>query len=240
MNFINSLKQIGKTAIYNGELKRDSIFTTNIMRLRFYNSINPGYIHNYFQTKKYKDYIKSITKPAVNQASFTTVDFKRLNLTIPSLSEQEKIVSFLSKVDEKIEKIEKKQLLWNIFKKVIMKKLFVQELRFKDVNHEYYPNWEEKKISDIATLTSSKRVYLNDYTENGIPFYRGKEISELKKGRKIEDILYISKEKYYEFKKNFGVPKENDILITSVGTLGNIYRSQIMIHFILRTEILSG
>ena len=105
-----------------------------------------------------------------------------------------------------------------------MKKLFVQELRFKDVNHEYYPNWEEKKISDIATLTSSKRVYLNDYTENGIPFYRGKEISELKKGRKIEDILYISKEKYYEFKKNFGVPKENDILITSVGTLGNIYR----------------
>jgi type I restriction enzyme S subunit len=141
VNFINSLKQIGKTAIYNGELKRDSIFTTNIMRLRFYNSINPGYIHNYFQTKKYKDYIKSITKPAVNQASFTTVDFKRLNLTIPSLSEQEKIVSFLSKVDEKIEKIEKKQLLWNIFKKVIMKKLFVQELRFKDVNHEYYPNW---------------------------------------------------------------------------------------------------
>ena len=105
-----------------------------------------------------------------------------------------------------------------------MEKLFNQELRFKELNNEDHPDWKEKKISNMAKLTSSKRVYLSDYTRDGIPFYRGKEISELKKGNKIEDILHISEEKYYEFKKKFGVPKENDILITSVGTLGNVYR----------------
>jgi type I restriction enzyme S subunit len=224
VNFINSLKQIGKIAIYNGELKRNSIFTTNIMRLRFKKDINEIYIYNHFQTKKYSDYIQSITKPAVNQASFTTVDFKRFKLGISSIPEQKKIASFLSKVDEKIEKLEKKQELWETYKKGMMQKIFSQELRFKDENGGDYSDWEEKRLGDISQLTSSKRVYLADYAKKGIPFYRGKEISSLKKGELIDDLLYISEERYGNFKDKFGVPKENDILITSVGTLGNVYR----------------
>ena len=96
----------------------------------------------------------------------------------------------------------------------------VPKLRFPEFDGE----WEWKKLSDISRLTSSKRVYLTDYTKNGIPFYRGKEISALKNGKALDDLLYISEEKYTEFKNKFGVPKENDILITGVGTLGNVYR----------------
>ena len=77
VNFINSLKQIGKTAIYRGEIKRNAIYTTNIMRLNFNSNIDVSFVHYYFQTKEYLNYIQSIAKPAVNQASFTTVDFKK-------------------------------------------------------------------------------------------------------------------------------------------------------------------
>ncbi|MFY7730999.1 MAG: restriction endonuclease subunit S, partial [Flavobacterium sp.] len=89
---------------------------------------------------------------------------------------------------------------------------------------EFSGAWEEKKLGDISELTSSKRVYLNDYVDTGIPFYRGKEISELKRNVQPKDILYISQDAYLDFKQKYGVPQENDILITAVGTLGNVLR----------------
>jgi restriction endonuclease S subunit len=68
------------------------------------------------------------------------------------------------------------------------------------------------------------RVYLSDYTETGIPFYRGKEISELKLGITPKDILYISEDIYNKYKSKYGVPEVNDLLITAVGTLGNVLK----------------
>jgi type I restriction enzyme, S subunit len=98
------------------------------------------------------------------------------------------------------------------------KQMNAPKLRFPEFNGK----WEKKKLGEVAELTSSKRVYANDYVANGIPFYRGKEITELKENKKPSDILYISKVAYENFKKTFGVPQINDLLITAVGTLGNI------------------
>ncbi len=89
---------------------------------------------------------------------------------------------------------------------------------------EFEGKWEEKKLGDICYLTSSKRVYLSDYVKEGIPFYRGKEITELKNGKQPTNILYISAERYKEYKSKYGIPKINDILITAVGTLGNVLK----------------
>lgn len=77
-----------------------------------------------------------------------------------------------------------------------------------------------KKIGDIFNVSSSKRVYSSDYVESGIPFYRSKEVIKLSNGEAVSELLHISDNKYEEFKKKFGVPQRNDILITSVGTIG--------------------
>jgi type I restriction enzyme S subunit len=96
----------------------------------------------------------------------------------------------------------------------------VPQLRFP----EFSMNWKRKKLGNIAELTSSKRVYLSDYVEEGIPFYRGKEISELKRGITPDDILYITEDSYNNFKEKYGVPRKGDLLITAVGTLANVLR----------------
>ncbi len=96
----------------------------------------------------------------------------------------------------------------------------IPKLRFPGFSEE----WETKKLGDVANLTSSKRVYLSDYVYSGIPFYRGKEITELKKNIIPDDILYITKDAYERFRSKFGAPQKNEILITAVGTLGNILR----------------
>jgi type I restriction enzyme S subunit len=99
-------------------------------------------------------------------------------------------------------------------------KQLIPELRFKEFDGDF----QKKKIGDIAELTSSKRVYLNDYVDDGIPFYRGKEITELRAGKTPDNILYITESSYNEFKSKYGVPQKDDILITAVGTLGNVLR----------------
>ncbi|APQ78442.1 restriction endonuclease subunit S [Clostridium botulinum] len=125
INFINSLAQIGKSAVYNDELKRKCIFTTNIMRLNFNDNIDTKYIFRYFQLNKYKNYIKSIAKPAVNQASFTTVDFKKFKIDIPVLKEQKKIANFFYLIDEKLNKEKEKLDLLKECKKGLLQQMFV-------------------------------------------------------------------------------------------------------------------
>ena len=79
------------------------------------------------------------------------------------------------------------------------------------------------KLSDFAKVGSSKRIYAKEYRKSGIPFYRGKEIIAKSEGRKVDNVLFISKDKYNDLSKRASVPQENDILISAVGTIGKIY-----------------
>ncbi|MBE9239100.1 restriction endonuclease subunit S [Anabaena aphanizomenioides LEGE 00250] len=83
--------------------------------------------------------------------------------------------------------------------------------------------WKVGKLGDVADVTSSKRIFLSEYQNSGIPFYRSKEIIELSSGQQISNELYISEERFNEIKEKFGVPQMGDILLTSVGTIGISY-----------------
>ena len=79
-------------------------------------------------------------------------------------------------------------------------------------------------LGDICKITSSKRIFEREYVNFGIPFIRGQEISDksISSNKKLFE-CYISEKRYDELKKNYGVPQKNDILITAVGTIGNLY-----------------
>lgn len=80
------------------------------------------------------------------------------------------------------------------------------------------------KIGDLCNVSSSKRVFARQYVDEGIPFYRQKEIIDKKNGNPLEEPIYISESVYNEFKDKSGVPESGDLLITAVGaTLGIPY-----------------
>ena len=87
-------------------------------------------------------------------------------------------------------------------------------------------SWKSYKLGDIAEITSSKRIFYSEYVPSGIPFWRSKEVIEKFNRKNISTDLFISNEKYQEIKSKFGVPQQNDILLTSVGTLGIPYLVQ--------------
>lgn len=80
--------------------------------------------------------------------------------------------------------------------------------------------WNKVKLGEIASVTSSKRIFADEYQTEGISFYRGKEIIEKHNGHEVTTELFISRERYEEIKSKFDVPRLGDILLSSVGTLG--------------------
>ena len=83
---------------------------------------------------------------------------------------------------------------------------------------------EYKALCEIATVTSSKRIFAEQYVSEGVPFYRQKEIIEKHDKKQLSDPLYISEEVYENIKSKFGIPKEGDLLLSAVGvTLGIPY-----------------
>jgi len=98
------------------------------------------------------------------QKTLSLKDLKNFKMSIPSLPEQQKIATFLSAVDKKIQQLQDKKEALNQFKKGAMQQLFSQQLRFKpDLNEveglelseaegdgKAFPDWEEKQLGEIA------------------------------------------------------------------------------------------
>lgn len=144
-------------------------------------------------------------------------DYKDEKIIVPPLDEQKRIVAQLDEAFEKIEKA-KEDAQKNLEN---AKEIFQSELNALFENPEKH--WEEKELDKLAKITSSKRIYKSEYVNEGVPFFRSKEIKELVNNKKITTQLFIPYKKYDELKTKFGVPKKDDILITAVGTIGEIY-----------------
>jgi len=82
--------------------------------------------------------------PAINSS-----DLGDIKISFPKDSEQLKIASFLSSVDEKIKIIKEKKKNLEDYKKWVMQKIFSRKLRFKDENWEEYEKWEEKELEEL-------------------------------------------------------------------------------------------
>jgi len=80
--------------------------------------------------------------------------------------------------------------------------------------------WREYELEKLVSIGSSKRIFYKEYVDEGIPFYRSKEVIEKNKKDTVSTELFISQDRYNEIKTKFGVPRKGDILLTSVGTLG--------------------
>lgn len=141
---------------------------------------------------------------------------RKVTIPLPPKSTQLAIVSELDKINELI-RLKKEQL--KDFDKLAQSIFY--EMFGDTVENE--KGWEVKMLGDVCNITSSKRIFADEYTDKGIPFYRSKEVIERSKGLPISVELFISPERYSEIKEKFGIPNIGDILVTAVGTIGKIW-----------------
>ncbi|MEO7344226.1 MAG: restriction endonuclease subunit S [Methylotenera sp.] len=149
--------------------------------------------------------VPSLTVPVINA----------IEISLPPLEEQKAIASVLSSLDDKIDLLHRQNTTLERMAETLFRQWFVEEAQ---------EDWEEKPLDKLVTITSSKRVFYSEYVTSGVPFYRSKEIIELHNSGSTNSELFITVARFNDINDKFGAPQENDILLTSVGTLGIPYK----------------
>lgn len=171
----------------------------------------PKYLFYFCLDYNFERHNRAVTIP-----SLTKIDLLKVKMLVPPKPTQLSIVSELDKLNELIQ-IKKEQLKdYDALAQSIFYEMFGDPV----VNEK---GWEVKTLGDICEITSSKRVFANEYVDTGVPFYRSKEVIEKSKQLPISVELYISESHYNKIKSSFGVPQIGDILVTAVGTIGKIW-----------------
>ena len=200
---------IGKTAIATKDLYTNEAIMSFNTKEGF--EILPDYIYYYLKGYKWQGMNKAVMGMTLNKKAISNNIF-----SYPNTLQQQHIVEELDLLSSIIEK--KKAQLKELDN--LAQSLFYEMFGDPITNEK---GWEVKKMGEVCNVTSSKRIFASEYCCNGVPFYRGKEITEKSKGQEISVELYISTERYEEIKKEFGIPIKGDVLITAVGTIGNIW-----------------
>ena len=203
---LSSRAPIGKVAIAGCEMYCNQGFKNLICS----DVIDNKYLYWYLKSKT--EYLNSLGRGATFKEISKSI-VEQIEVDIPDKDEQIKIASRFEAVTEAI-KICEEEIA--IFDKIV-------KARFVEMFGDILTNRKLPlvQLSELADIGSSKRIYANEYVEEGIPFYRSKEIRELGSGLKPSVELFIKPERYNEIKEKYGVPKVGDILIAAIGaTIG--------------------
>ncbi|WP_158730529.1 restriction endonuclease subunit S [Flavobacterium sp. I-STPA6A] len=145
--------EVGQANVYL-DRNKSSVFGGFVIRGKAKYEYDPLFMNYLLRTpiarKEITDKSGGSTRYNVGQDTLSKVQ-----LTSTTIPEQQKIASFLSAVDEKIQQLSRKKELLEQYKKGVMQQLFSGKLRFKNENGKEYPDWEEKKLGDVATKKSS-------------------------------------------------------------------------------------
>lgn len=132
---------------------------------------NSSFLLQYILTNNFQHELWKRTLHIAFPKKINKGEICKCSLAITSKPEQEKIASFLSKVDELINEYESEVVYLEAQKKGLVQKLFTQQIRFKDSNGNNYPAWQEKHIDKVCSISTGKGN-TQDKEENGIyPFY---------------------------------------------------------------------
>lgn len=134
------------------------------------------------------------------------LDKKEQDKTIKIFNKLQSIITHLSTQLEKLD--------------LLVKARFVEIFGDTEYNTKKFPVY---KLSELCTVSSSKRIYQDEQSSTGVPFLRISNLVELIETGHLKNELFISDEKYIELVRSNLVPQKGDILVTSRGTLGKCY-----------------
>ena len=144
---------------------------------------------------------------------------KEILVPYPTLDEQKRIASALSKIDAYLENtiklIEEKER----FKRGIAKKLLtckegenIPEARFKGFNDD----WRKEKLSSMIKIQGGYAFKSSEFKKSGIPIIRISNISNTDNNMNMKEVVYYNE---IENEKSF-IIKKSDLLIALSGAPG--------------------
>lgn len=236
---------IGKSYLFSNGIKENTVFASYLIRvIPELGYVNPAYLQNFLNSPCYWEQIidgsRGTGQPNVNAQALSEI-----KIPLPSLEEQRRIVACIQGLRSYIESYRQEEqqlatlqssftekLRSSILQEAIQGKLVPQLESEPKVTQFGSPpkeepfsipdKWKWCQIGELATVCSARRVHKCDWKNEGIPFYRAREIAKLADNGFVKNELFITEDLYQSLSLG-NKPEEGDLMITAVGTLGKVY-----------------
>ena len=151
-----------KITIVNNEFD-NSLLNQRVGKITVKNNNILKFIYYYLQLPYSIYYLESMIS-GTDPPNLSNKDLLNIPMNMPTFQEQKKISEFFSKIEIKVNLLEKKYDAYYNFKKYLMQQIFAQKLRFKSADGEPYGDWKERKLSEFLTehklkSTGKEEVY---------------------------------------------------------------------------------
>ena len=173
--------------------------------------LNPKYLYYFCEKFDFEKLNTTVTIPSLTKSNLLNVE-----IPLPNLEKQKQIVELLDGVMSLI--FLRKQQLSKLDE--LVKARFVEMFGDCKTNPK---NWKTKALEKIANVGSSKRVFVEELQDSGIPFYRGTEIGALAEKKAVIPALFITEEHYKQLCETTGKPQKGDLLMPSICPDGRIW-----------------
>ena len=206
---LSSRAPIGKTAIAGCEMCCNQGFKNLICSDAIYNE------YLYFFLKSKTDYLNSLGRGATFKEISKSI-VESIEIPLPEVNQQKEIA----------EKFKKLEQLISLRKQQLSKLDELVKVRFVEMFGDFEFNPKEflvYHLCELCDVGSSKRIYQEEQSISGIPFLKVADLNELIDTGKYSCSTFIPLERYEQLLHKELTPTENDILITSRGTLGKCY-----------------
>lgn len=159
--------KVGKNSAIISKSDENSLLIQRVARIRAKKDTSLEFIYLHIHSILFHKYVDVVnTSSGIPHISSKQInDFK---IYFPVYKEQQKIASFLTAIDEKIQQLTRKATLLEQYKKGVMQQLFSGTLRFKDENGEEYADWEEKKLGEVSKITMGQSPESKSYNIDSI------------------------------------------------------------------------
>ena len=189
---------------------------------------NTDFVNTYFDSLKWYHEIHMISAEGARNHGLLNVSteafFETKHWLPKNIDEQEKIAKFFQLLEYRIEIQQKLLDALKLYKRGLLSKLFPQ--KGESVPHYRFTGfmdaWEQRKFGEITELKSASRVHKEEWTTEGVPFYRSSDVMAAINGTE-NDKAFISQELYEKLSSASGRLEAGDILVTGGGSVGNPY-----------------
>lgn len=194
----------------------DGVCSTDILPIRPGPRLDKRFLAFYLRQPSMVDYAAS-RATGVNLPRVSPKGLEGFPIPLPPLEEQRRIAGILDQADA----------LRRLRSSALDKLNTLGQSIFQEMFGDVITNplgWDSIKLSKLCEVGSSKRVFVEEFVSDGVPFYRGTEVGRLGSGRRVEPSLFISSDHYEGLIRQSGKPAIGDLLLPSICHDGRIWK----------------